>query len=99
MDHNLKCVQPWFDQVWNGDKPLEIRKLDRDFRIGDTLWLREYYPERRVAMDEDYYGRRCIKAEITTIVRAAQYPEGIKPGYGVLGIKILERIENYDPFK
>ena len=99
MDHDLKCVQPWFDQVWGRKKPFELRKLDRDFKVGDTLWLREYYPERRVVMDEDYYGRRCIKAKITTIITSADFPQGILPGYGVLGINVLERIENYDPFK
>jgi hypothetical protein len=98
MDHELKCVNPWFQQVWEGSKPFEIRKLDRDFRAGDTLWLREYYPERRVLIDGDDYGDRCIKCRIRSIVKHNDFPEIIAPDYGVLGIEVLEKIENFSSY-
>ena len=42
--HDLKCVPPFFDDVLEGRKTFEIRKNDRDYRVGDTLILNEYQP-------------------------------------------------------
>jgi len=39
--HNKKLIQPYFDDVWNGNKTFEIRKNDCDYQIGDFLILHE----------------------------------------------------------
>lgn len=41
-DHQLKCVPYWFKRIKKGDKSWEIRKNDRDFRVGDWLILFEF---------------------------------------------------------
>lgn len=41
MKHELKLVQPFFNDVFTGKKKFEIRKNDRDFKIGDELILKE----------------------------------------------------------
>jgi hypothetical protein len=43
--HTLKTLSPYFREVRDGRKPFEIRRFDRDFRIGDTLELIEVEPE------------------------------------------------------
>ena len=43
--HILKTQQPYFDQLKKGNKRFEIRKNDRDFRVGDRLHLQEYDAE------------------------------------------------------
>lgn len=42
MTHQLKTIQPYFDQVMKGLKTFELRKRDRLFNAGDTLILKEY---------------------------------------------------------
>lgn len=40
--HNLKLVQPFFNEVKNGTKTFELRRNDRDFKVGDEVVLKEY---------------------------------------------------------
>jgi hypothetical protein len=45
-EHELRCWPEFFCSLLSGEKTFEVRKDDRGFRVGDTLWLREYRPER-----------------------------------------------------
>jgi hypothetical protein len=77
-EHNLKTVQPFFNEVLNGSKTFEVRKNDRGgFAVGDSLILEEYVP-----MGEGYTGQAIIR-EVTYVLDS---PEYCKPGYVVLGI-------------
>lgn len=40
--HELKCYPQYFQAVKDRRKNFEVRKNDRDFKVGDFLWLREY---------------------------------------------------------
>ena len=74
--HELKTWQKFFDLVWRGDKPFEVRKNDRDFRSGDQLRLREY-----TELDDIYTGREII-VTVTSIISGCP---GILPDYVVIG--------------
>jgi hypothetical protein len=55
MTHELKIWPGNFEAIVSGMKKHEIRKADRDYRVGDTLILREFTPaidEKGVALDE-----------------------------------------------
>jgi hypothetical protein len=39
--HALKTDPDFFQAVWNGTKTFEYRRNDRDFKVGDTLVLKE----------------------------------------------------------
>jgi ASC-1-like (ASCH) protein len=45
MEHRLKTWPVCFADVKHGAKTFEIRKNDRDFKVGDFLILEEFYPE------------------------------------------------------
>ncbi|MGG4498532.1 DUF3850 domain-containing protein [Brevibacillus reuszeri] len=42
--HQLKTVQPYFNDVAEKRMTFEIRKFDKDFNVGDVLLLSEYDP-------------------------------------------------------
>lgn len=75
--HELKILPEYFEAVTSGRKKFEIRKNDRDYKVGDRLYLRGWNGENFTG---DSY-----KAEVTYITDYAQ-----KDGYVVLGIKGLE---------
>lgn len=47
--HALKVWKKYFDALTHPDpkkrKTVEIRKNDRNYRVGDYLWLQEYDPD------------------------------------------------------
>ena len=61
----------------------EIRKNDRDYQLGDFLYLQEYDPGSR-----RYTGREQT-AEVTYVLQGGQF--GIEEGYVIMGIKRLQR--------
>lgn len=78
--HDLKISERWFDAVANGIKRCEIRRADRDFKVGDTLLLKE------IRYD---YTVRTIEAKILHIVTYEEFPEGIREGYCLLSIEVI----------
>ncbi|MDW7673198.1 MAG: DUF3850 domain-containing protein [Bacillota bacterium] len=44
--HELKTWPEYFQPVVEGRKTFEIRLDDRDFKEGDYLLLKEYYPKK-----------------------------------------------------
>jgi len=55
MIHELKVVQPFYYDLEMGRKTWELRKNDRDFKVGDILLLQEWAPEH------GYYGSEISK--------------------------------------
>lgn len=76
--HELKLAQPFFDDVFFNRKEFEVRKNDRDFKVGDRLKLVEIEPLR-------LRKQRFVLKDIKYILQGGQY--GIEKGYVVLGLK------------
>ena len=76
--HELKTWPAYFKDVKLGIKPFEVRRDDRDFRVGDTLWLREYEPQGRNFTGEFVHKR------VTYVLPGGQF--GIEEGFVVLGL-------------
>lgn len=87
--HVMKLHIDHYDAVRNGIKTFEIRKDDRDFKVGDTLRLREYDPIR-FSEERDRFTSRATEVMVTYILRHEDFPEGIKEGYCVLGIRKIQ---------
>ena len=78
MIHELKILPQYFEEVWDGNKNFELRKDDRDYKVGDSLRLLEFDYGT-------YTGRECNR-EIKYILRNAdQY--GLKEGFVILAIR------------
>lgn len=44
MIHEIKCKPEYFGPLLSGAKTFEIRKADRDYRVTDSLLIKEYAP-------------------------------------------------------
>lgn len=76
--HGVKILPEYFAAVADGRKPFEIRKADRDYRVGDGLLLKEW-------TGSEFTGR-ALPRVITYISEFQQ-----KPGYVVLGMRAPTR--------
>lgn len=78
--HELKTWSIPFHSVIIGDKKYEIRSNDRDFRVGDTLLLREWEP------DFGYSGE-SVSVVVTYLTKGGEW--GIPDGLCVMSIELF----------
>ena len=76
--HELKTWPEFFMDLAAGAKTFEVRRDDRDFQVGDILWLREWDPR-----SETYSGRE-VRRRIT--YRTEKGSPLAREGFVVLGI-------------
>ena len=77
VKHDLKILPQYFEDVMCGRKKFEIRKNDRDYKVGDIFILREWGPER------GYTGRSFIRSIIYILDSCPEY--GLMDGYIIFG--------------
>lgn len=78
MVHELKIQPKYFKMVKWGIKKFELRKDDRNYKVGDLITLREYE-------NGEYTGKEIKNLPIWYILRDC--PEyGLKEGYCILGL-------------
>jgi hypothetical protein len=88
IQHELKSLPLPFNDVLSGKKRYEIRKADRgEFRVGDELLLREFYPGL------GYSGREILAS---IVHRTPPGCWGLPPGLCVLGIELIATTANRD---
>lgn len=90
--HSLKTIQPYFGQVKSGLKTAELRKNDRDFKVGDWLLLQDFNMAFAYAIGEGVetvglYTGDFVLVEITDV---CQYPDALKEGWVMLSFKRME---------
>ncbi|QJD54428.1 hypothetical protein P9A28_gp42 [Sphingomonas phage Eidolon] len=85
--HELKCHPHFFAAIAAGKKTFEIRRNDRDYRIGDMLNLREYDPTF------GHTGRRLSGLEIVYMMMAEDFP-AILPGFVIMGLRGVPSMED-----
>ena len=78
MIHELKILPEYFNEVQSHNKQFELRKDDRDYRVGDWILLKEFE-------NGSYTGRECGCFGITYILRNC--PEyRLADGYCIIGL-------------
>lgn len=83
--HELKCIDPHFTALKWGRKTFEIRRNDRDYKIGDLIKLTLHRGKQGVG--SKIPGVDPITFMITHILTAEEFPQGIKPGFCILSIE------------
>jgi hypothetical protein len=87
--HELKSWPEFFEPLSTGEKKFELRKNDRDFKVGDRLVMKEWEP------NTGKYSGREIRMRVNYII-AGTGPGGITPynglvaGYAILGVELDE---------
>ena len=81
--HELKSWPEYFTMVMSDLKLFELRKNDRDFRVGDLVVLEEFRP------GVGTYTGRQQEIEITYIIRDDDMVavDGLTSGYCIFGFK------------
>lgn len=87
IEHELKTWPEYFQAIVEGRKPFEYRLNDRDFQVGDTLFLREFVPptDPENLQDIAYYTGRTLRRVVTYILDDRLGPT-MKAGFVVMGI-------------
>ena len=89
--HEMKLSAAWFDDVASGAKRFEVRKDDRGgFAKGDILVLKEVDCNEN---DVLFYTGRALAATVAYVLTSADFPEGIRKGYAVLGLGMVAVME------
>lgn len=77
--HTLKSWPEYFEPLLTGHKRFDLRRDDRNYRVGDLLRLREWVPQ-----SQTYTGREFV-AVVTYLTDAAS-TGSLAPGVVCLGI-------------
>lgn len=90
--HELKIQSNCFEEVVLGNKRAEVRRDDRNFKVGDILILKEVFYCRETVVATG----REVSVEVTHKTEGGKF--GIKSGFCVLSFKILRSFEgSYSP--
>lgn len=92
--HKLKIWPIFFHPILTGEKLVEVRRNDRNFRVGDLLVLREFDPD-----DETYTGREA-NATISHIAHPMEHPGfGLEDGFVAMSLRHVtpQRTETSSP--
>lgn len=87
MIHALKTEPQYFEAVINAKKTFEVRRNDRDFRVGDYLALNELDDTR-----EGYTGRSVL-LRVTYILDDELF---CKSGFIIMGFELGKIISGGD---
>lgn len=82
--HELKCNPPHFHDIVIGNKTFELRYNDRDYKVGEILFLHEYVvPPEHGGYYGGYTGAKCY-----VLVKGILHEfEGLKNGWVIMSIK------------
>lgn len=78
LTHKLKIWPEYFEEIRAGRKTFEIRRNDRDYRIGDVLELHEWSPET------GQFTLSAMAAKVTYLIEGPAF--GIGEGWVVMSI-------------
>jgi hypothetical protein len=72
MLHKIKCWPEYYQPLYIGTKGFEVRINDREYRVGDSLFIQEWNPETK-----EYTGRTMVKRITYLIQGIFGLPENI----------------------
>lgn len=100
--HRLKLDDRYFNAVADGIKTFEIRKDDREYRVGDTLILYRVGVDgkymtcmvvdgKRITEDKPSPWTSYVEVKVKYILTHDDFPDGIPDGYVVMSIEKVKK--------
>ena len=88
--HELKCWPQFFRAIQSEEKTHDLRRTDdREFKVGDKLFLREFDPKTGT------YTGRSLMVKVTYVtsskIPCALSEAALHPSYCILSIKIISK--------
>lgn len=80
MKHELKTWPKFFAALRSGSKTFEVRRADRNFRVGDTLILREWDPSR-----SEFTEAAPLMRTVTYVMHGPAF--GVEDGFCVMAVQ------------
>jgi len=80
MTHELKTWTEYFTEIKSRNKTFELRKNDRDYKVGDILILQDF------DNNSGQYSGTEIIAYVTYVLHGGAF--GLDKGYCIMGLKI-----------
>jgi hypothetical protein len=80
-EHYLKTDSKFFADIAAKRKKFEIRRDDRNYQMGDLLILGELKGKTLSGW--------CIKCHVSYVLESSDFPDGIKEGYVIMGIDVV----------
>lgn len=77
-EHDLKLAADLFEDVRSGRKTFELRRNDRNFQVGDVLWLR--------AWDGVAYDGRSHRVKVTYLTDGSRFG-ALQPGFICMSVE------------
>lgn len=75
--HSIRLAKTYFNDVASGKKSFELRKNDREYKVGDMLEMLEFADGKNTG--------RIIQAEVVYMLEGYK---GLEEGYCILGISV-----------
>ena len=97
MKHYLKTWPQFYKEVEAGNKTFELRKNDRDYKVGDVLVLQEYNPDKKgfglsfgcigayLAKYTVGYTGNEVEKTVTYVLKGPCF--GLEENYVIMGLK------------
>jgi len=86
--HEVKCWPEFFGPIALGIKTFDLRRNDRDYKVGDFIKLKEWNP-----VPGEYTGDVCVKRIVYILDATGPTPEplpqpkwGLERGYCILSL-------------
>jgi hypothetical protein len=91
MLHELKTWPEHFSEIVAGRKNFELRRNDRDFKVGDELLLREYWYQycNPDGSSKEGYSGRILHRRIDYVLDSYGAVYGVEKGYVILSLSTL----------
>ena len=86
-EHTLRTWPEFWDAIHDGRKTFEMRRADRDYKVGDTLCLRRWDQVLR----HFTHPTETIRCEVTYVMTGGQF--GLRHGFVCMGIRVIEKPE------
>jgi len=92
--HELKIWPEYFEQVRNGRMKFQLRRNNRDFKVGDELLLKEWIPGPSVDKQRGYTGRENLVRvdyimEAEDIAFGSPFGSPVQAGFVIMSVSLV----------